>query len=84
MKPGADSKIWVVLPAYNEERALPALLDSLLENLGQKGGEFSIIVVNDGSKDRTGEVAEDYARRAPVACFTTMGTKVWQKQCVAV
>ena len=61
MKTGADSKIWVVLPAYNEERALPALLDSLLENLGQKGEEFSIIVVNDGSEDRTGEVAEDYA-----------------------
>jgi hypothetical protein len=37
MKPGADSKIWVVLPDYNEERALPALLDSLLENLGGTG-----------------------------------------------
>ena len=75
MKTGADSKIWVVLPAYNEESALPTLLDSLLENLGQKGEEFSIIVVNDGSKDRTGEVAEDYARRAPVSVLHNDGNK---------
>ena len=75
MKTGADSKIWVVLPAYNEESALPTLLDSLLENLGQKGEEFSIIVVNDGSEDRTGEVAEDYARRAPVSVLHNDGNK---------
>ena len=43
MKPGADSKIWVVLPAYNEERALPALLDSLLENLGRAMQPFFFI-----------------------------------------
>jgi dolichol-phosphate mannosyltransferase len=75
MKTGADSKIWVVLPAYNEERALPPLLDSLLETLGRKGEEFSIIVVNDGSKDRTGEVAEDYATRAPVSVLHNDGNK---------
>ncbi len=43
MKPGADSKIWVILPAYNEERALPALLDSLLENLGRAMQPFFFI-----------------------------------------
>ena len=49
-------KIWVVLPAYNEADALPLLLDALIEHLEDLSGEFSIIVVNDGSKDRTGEI----------------------------
>jgi len=59
-------KIWVVLPAYNEADALPLLLDALIEHLEDLSGEFSIIVVNDGSKDRTGEIAEEYARRGHV------------------
>jgi len=66
MKTSGGAKIWVVLPAYNEEKALPLLLDSLLESLSEEGKEFSVIVVNDGSKDRTGHVAEEYAKRAPI------------------
>ena len=59
-------KIVVVLPAYNEEQALPHLLDSLIENLSEDGKDYSIIVVNDGSRDRTGEVADSYAKRHPI------------------
>jgi dolichol-phosphate mannosyltransferase len=55
-------RIWVVLPAYNEAEALPLLLDSLIEHLEDLSGDFSIIVVNDGSNDRTGEIAEQYAK----------------------
>ena len=39
MNPGG--KIWVVLPAYNEEEALPLLLDSLAENLSEESKESS-------------------------------------------
>ena len=59
-------KIFVVLPAYDEEQALPHLLDSLVENLSEERKEYCIIVVNDGSRDRTGEVAESYAKRHPI------------------
>ncbi|MEY2481406.1 MAG: dolichol-phosphate mannosyltransferase [Verrucomicrobiota bacterium] len=62
----SSAKIWVVLPAYNEQDALPLLLDSVIENLGEESKDFSVIVVNDGSEDRTGDVANDYAARAPV------------------
>jgi hypothetical protein len=50
----------VVIPARNEERNLPFLLDSLL---AQTVRPREIIVVNDGSEDRTGEVAASYAER---------------------
>lgn len=56
-------RIFVVLPAYNEEQALPHLLDSLIENLSDERRDYSIIVVNDGSTDRTGEVVDSYGAR---------------------
>ncbi len=46
-------KVWIVIAAYNEERRIEEVLTSLKE----KGYE-NIVVVNDGSKDRTGIVAE--------------------------
>ncbi len=44
----------VIVPARNEERCLGRCLDSLLT---QKGVDFEIIVVDDGSTDRTREIA---------------------------
>ena len=44
----------VIVPARNEEVCLGACLDSLL---AQRGVDYEIIVVNDGSTDRTREVA---------------------------
>lgn len=68
-------KIWIVLPAYNEEQALPLLLDSLVEAFHEDKKEFSILVVNDGSIDQTGKVAEDYSKKAPVVPIHNDGNK---------
>jgi glycosyltransferase involved in cell wall biosynthesis len=48
----------VIVPARNEEECLGACLRSLA---GQTGVEFEIVVVNDGSTDRTREIAESFA-----------------------
>lgn len=48
-------KIWVVLPAYNERPALPALVASLTEHLQDQGRPYTLLVVNDGSTDGTKE-----------------------------
>lgn len=53
----------VVLPAFNEEHALPVTL-SQLQKLPE---EFELLVVNDGSTDRTGEVAARLARDSKLA-----------------
>jgi glycosyltransferase involved in cell wall biosynthesis len=44
---------FVIIPAYNEEKNLPGVLAEIRAHLP----EFSIVVVNDGSKDRTAEAA---------------------------
>lgn len=45
-------KVWIVLPAYNEESAISGVLDAL-----HREGWHNIIVVDDGSRDRTAEIA---------------------------
>ncbi len=46
-----------VIPAFNEERYLPDCLDSILRETAGMGEAVEIIVVNNGSTDRTREVA---------------------------
>lgn len=46
----------IVIPAYNEEGRLPPTLTKLFAYLPTLGKPFEIIVVDDGSKDRTAEV----------------------------
>lgn len=53
----------VAVPSYNVERTLAATLDSLC--VPEALGALDIIVVNDGSADRTAEIAERYAARYP-------------------
>ena len=51
----------ITVPCFNSEDYLERCLDSLV--IG--GEQVEIIVVNDGSTDRTGEIAERYARQYP-------------------
>jgi glycosyltransferase involved in cell wall biosynthesis len=54
--------ISVVIPARNEEKRISKCLDSILGSTHKK---FEIIVVNDGSTDRTGEIVERYIKKHP-------------------
>jgi len=48
----------VIIPAYNEEKRLPKTLQSIDGYLSRQPYDYEILVVNDGSKDRTVEVAK--------------------------
>jgi glycosyltransferase involved in cell wall biosynthesis len=47
----------VVIPAYNEEGGIGPVLDGLRDALERGGWPFEIIVVDDGSSDRTAQIA---------------------------
>ena len=52
-----------MIPAYNEEKRLPASLDAVVAYLAQAPYSFvEVIVVDDGSKDSTAAVVENYQR----------------------
>ncbi|MBT1165414.1 glycosyltransferase [Bifidobacterium simiarum] len=62
--PNGSPKVFVsfLIPVYNSERELPKTLDSIV---AQDDGTIEIICVNDGSKDGSGRVLEEYAGRYP-------------------
>ena len=55
----------IVIPSYNMQDYLPACLDSLVVDDPALFAALDIIVVNDGSKDKTSAIAHDYAARYP-------------------
>src|SRR5438128_800623 len=55
----------VVIPAYNEERRLPATLDRIQEYLGTRRFDYEIVVVDDGSTDGTVRLVEEAAAQNP-------------------
>lgn len=54
-------KLSYIVPVYNVERYLSKCLNSLLSQ-GFESGEYEIILVNDGSKDNSQYICENYAR----------------------
>lgn len=53
----------VVLPAYNEERAIERALDAVTGHLAAREHCYEIVVVDDGSTDRTAELVSTIAGR---------------------
>src|SRR5215469_3040611 len=58
-KSATKPQVSVIVPARNEEASLGACLESLVS---QSGVDFEIIVVNDHSTDRTGEIAASFPK----------------------
>lgn len=59
----------LALPAYNEERSLPALLIRCVpvaQALAAEGRQFKVVVVDDGSKDSTIATAQSFADRLAI------------------
>lgn len=52
----------ILIPVYNVERYLPACLESVLR---QSFTDYEVILVDDGSKDSSGQICDEYAARYP-------------------
>lgn len=57
--------ISLVIPAYNEATILEENLDRIYQYILQRGEnlDWEMIIVNDGSRDRTRQIATDFARQ---------------------
>ena len=62
----ANPRVFIALPAYNEEAALPELLDAVARELYATGLLGTIVIVDDGSTDRTRSVIEEWSSRLPI------------------
>jgi glycosyltransferase involved in cell wall biosynthesis len=65
MRDNSITSISVVIPVFNEEQSIPKLLDSLTTVLSKLGYPFEIVVVNDGSSDRSLAVLRSLSTKFP-------------------
>ena len=54
--------VTLILPCYNEEAILQANLDLMISYMESKNHKYDweILLINDGSKDKTGDIAEAF------------------------
>lgn len=66
-----DIDLSIIVPAYNEQARLPVMMKDTLaylnKNTSSKGSRFfkrvEFVIVNDGSKDGTGELIREYTAK---------------------
>ncbi len=61
----AAPKVTVVVPCFNEEATLEPTLDELCGVLAEAHFSWEVIVVDDGSSDRSAQITTDYHHRNP-------------------
>ena len=59
-------KISIIIPAYNEEKTIAQVLDQVLEKVKNLA---EVIIIDDGSTDRTSLISRDYETRYPVVHY---------------
>ncbi len=65
LSPAEMSAISVVVPAYNEENRLGDTLPVMYDYLQERFPQFELIVVDDGSTDRTPSIVQEFAQQHP-------------------
>lgn len=56
----APPKISVIVPVYNVEKYLHRCIDSILS---QTFTDFELLLIDDGSKDESGAICDEYAAK---------------------
>ncbi len=60
MENGNSPKISVIVPVYNVEKYLHRCVDSILS---QTFTDFEVLLIDDGSKDKSGVICDEYAQK---------------------
>jgi dolichyl-phosphate beta-glucosyltransferase len=63
----------IVIPAYNEERRLPQTLARIRDYIGTRRIDAEILVVDDGSRDATASVVEEWRGQIPFLRLVSNG-----------
>jgi glycosyltransferase involved in cell wall biosynthesis len=68
-----EPELSIIIPSYNEESRLPATLKRLAVYLQTCGRKAEVLVVDDGSKDRTVQAAESFRAKIPTLRVVSNG-----------
>src|SRR6185437_9769826 len=74
-EPPSAYEVSIIIPAFNEERSIGSCLDAIA-NLRTADAEFEVLVIDNGSADRTVEIARHYAGRLNLRTVIEPGVHV--------
>ncbi len=60
-----DKLLSIIIPTYNMERYLETCLKSILTHNSELQLHLEVLIINDGSKDRSSEIGHEYSTRYP-------------------
>jgi len=63
--PKERRSITVIFPAYNEEANIGRAIGRSMEALSSRFDTFELLIIDDGSRDETGRIAEELAKTHP-------------------
>ena len=72
----SPDRVSLFFPVYRDEKTIERVATKARRVLGELAAEWEIIVVNDGSPDRAGEIAEQLARSDPRVRVIHHGTNL--------
>lgn len=61
-----NPKFSIVIPAYNEQMRISQALEAVTDCIRKRGWSAEVIVVNDGSRDNTAKIIQDFAAHEPL------------------
>lgn len=68
--PASPKTVDVLIPAFNEERNIGPLIEKIFATLNDPRFRIEVIVVDDGSEDRTADAVAEYCERYPVTLLS--------------
>ncbi len=58
-------KLYIIIPAYNEEETIKQVINDWYPVIERIGNESKLVIINDGCKDHTYEIIQEYAASHP-------------------
>lgn len=58
-------KLTIFFPVYKDEKTVQRVIEKSMDVGGQLTPDYEVLVINDGSPDRAGELADEMARKHP-------------------
>ena len=69
-------KLYIVIPAYNESENIVDVIEQWYPVVEKCGAESRLVIIDDGSKDQTYAIMQEYAKDKPQFLPLTKSTSV--------
>ena len=73
----------IILPSYNEEKMILTATERVGAIMREAGIDYELLFVDDGSRDRSGEICDEYAGWASISAGTSARRRpcspVWKR-----